>query len=133
MRSSSRRHRAALLAPAARLAAVLLLLAVDARAGTRPSRGTISASARFRPTRGLWQPPTSLPGDPRALLGTGDTIAYRRAMQLFWFSRIGSNPEVRQDLPTLRASRSTGSRPDARGAERDAALGPPRTCSASSS
>ena len=25
-------------------------------------------------------------------------------MQYFWFSRIGSNPEVRQDTPTLRAT-----------------------------
>jgi hypothetical protein len=30
-------------------------------------------------------------------------MAYRRAIQLFWYSRIGSNPEERQDLPTLRA------------------------------
>jgi hypothetical protein len=30
-------------------------------------------------------------------------MAYRRALQLFWFSRIGANPEESQDLPTLRA------------------------------
>jgi hypothetical protein len=46
-----------------------------------------------------------LPGDPASLLiGTGSTISYRRALQYFWFSRIGSDPEVRQDTPTLRAT-----------------------------
>jgi hypothetical protein len=28
----------------------------------------------------------------------------RRALQYFWYSRIGGNPEVRQDTPALRAS-----------------------------
>jgi hypothetical protein len=63
---------------------------------------------RFRalPThRNLWQPSTRLPGDPAAaILGTGSTIAWRRALQYFWYSRIGSNPEIRMDTPTLRAS-----------------------------
>jgi len=45
-----------------------------------------------------------LPGDPaRALLGLGEPLAYRHALQLFWFSRIGSDPESRRDLPTIRA------------------------------
>ena len=100
-----RRHRAALLSllcVAAGLA--LLLLALDARTW----RSTVAQDdLRFRALpahRGLWKPQTSLPGDPAsALLGTGDTMAYRRALQLFWYSRIGSNPEERQDLPTLRA------------------------------
>lgn len=52
----------------------------------------------------LWKPSTILPGDPAGrLLGGGDALAYRRAVQHFWFSRIGRNPEVQQDLPTLRA------------------------------
>jgi hypothetical protein len=55
--------------------------------------------------RHLWRPPTMLPGDPASLLlGTGSTISYRSTLQYFWFSRIGSNPEVRQDTPTLRAT-----------------------------
>jgi hypothetical protein len=55
--------------------------------------------------RRLWRPPTLLPGDPASLLiGTGSTVSYRRALQYFWFSRIGSDPEVRQDTPTLRAT-----------------------------
>src|SRR5581483_8265158 len=28
---------------------------------------------------------------------------YRHALQYFWFSRVGGNPEVREDAPTLRA------------------------------
>ena len=83
---------------------MLLLLAVDARAWrTTVARDDI----RFRalPAHGkLWNPSTLLPGDPAgALIGTGDTVAYRRGLQLFWFSRIGADPETREDLPTLRA------------------------------
>ena len=100
-----RRHRAGLVALAfVAVATVLLLLAVDARAWhTTVARDDL----RFRalPAHGeLWKPSTLLPGDPAgALIGTGDTIAYRRGLQLFWFSRIGADPETRQDLPTLRA------------------------------
>ena len=100
-----RRHRNALLALVCTAAgAVLLLLAFDAHTW----RTTVARDdLRFRALpahRGLWKPQTSLPGDPAsALLGTGDTMAYRKALQLFWYSRIGSNPEERQDLPTLRA------------------------------
>lgn len=100
-----RRHRAALTALAfAAVAAALLLLAVDARAWrTTVARDDI----RFRalPAHGtLWQPSTLLPDDPAgALIGTGGTVDYRRGLQLFWFSRIGADPETRVDLPTLRA------------------------------
>ncbi|HVP76083.1 MAG TPA: hypothetical protein VMS63_08680 [Gaiellaceae bacterium] len=100
-----RRHRAGLVALSfAAVAAVLLLLAVDARSWrTTVARDDI----RFRalPAHGkLWRPSTILPGDPAgALIGTGDTLAYRRGLQLFWFSRIGADPETRLDLPTLRA------------------------------
>jgi hypothetical protein len=100
-----RRHRAALVALAfAAAAAVLLLLAVDARAWrTTVARDDI----RFRALPAhvkLWHPSTLLPGDPAgALIGTGDTVDYRRGLQLFWFSRIGADPESRLDLSTLRA------------------------------
>jgi hypothetical protein len=100
-----RRHRGALVALLCTAAgAVLLLLAVDAHAW----RTTVAQDdLRFRALpahRGLWRPHTELPGDPAgSLLGTTDTMAYRRALQLFWYSRIGANPEERQDLPTLRA------------------------------
>lgn len=99
------RHRHLLLALSCTAAAgLLLVLALDARSwGATMARDDL----RFRALPAhldLWRPATSLPGDPAgALLGTGDTLAYRRAVQLFWYSRIGSNPEDQQDLPTLRA------------------------------
>jgi hypothetical protein len=100
-----RRHKRALAALiCAAAGAVLLLLALDANTW----RTTVAQDdLRFRalPAHSdLWKPQTSLPGDPASsLLSTGDTMAYRRAIQLFWYSRIGSDPEERQDLPTLRA------------------------------
>jgi hypothetical protein len=99
------RHRSALLALVCVAAGVLLvLIALDVRTWhTTIARDDI----RFRALpahRNLWTPHTLLPGDPAGLLlGTGDTMAYRRSLQGFWFSRIGSTPESRQDLPTLRA------------------------------
>jgi hypothetical protein len=101
-----RRHR--LLAFAlvcAVLTAVLALLAADVSAWqTTVSRDDL----RFRaqPTHSaLWSPRTSLPGDPAsALVGTSSTIKWRRALQYFWYSRIGSNPDIRMDTPTLRAA-----------------------------
>jgi hypothetical protein len=101
-----RRHRAAFLALlCAGIAIVLALLAADVSAW----RSTVARDdMRFRALpahRQLWRPTTMLPGDPASLLlGTGGTISYRHALQYFWFSRIGSNPEVRQDTPTLRAT-----------------------------
>ena len=98
-------HRSGLLALVCVAAGVLLVLvAVDLRTW----RTTIARDdLRFRALpahHGLWEPATLLPGDPAGLLlGTGDTMAYRRALQLFWYSRIGSTPESHQDLPTLRA------------------------------
>lgn len=106
MRRFLRRHRAALLAVlCAGIATVVALLASDIVAW----RSTIARDdLRFRALpahRDLWRPSTMLPGDPASLLiGTGSTVQYRRALQYFWYSRIGSNPEVRQDTPTLRAT-----------------------------
>jgi hypothetical protein len=104
--SRLRRHLPAVLAAACLLlGAVLVMLALDARTWQR----TVARDdLRFRalPAHiGLWRPATLLPADPAAsLLDTGNTIAYRRALQLFWYSRMGANPETRQDLPTLRAA-----------------------------
>lgn len=100
-----RRHRAAVLAVAlAAVAVVLALLAVDVRAWqTTVKRDDL----RFRalPSHsGLWRAATILPGDPAAkIIGTASPLAYRHALQYFWFSRVGGNPEVREDAPTLRA------------------------------
>jgi hypothetical protein len=87
------------------VAAAVGLFAADVAAW----RSTVARDdLRFRalPThRALWQPPTRLPGDPAStIIGTGSTIAWRRALQYFWYSRIGSNPDVRMDTPTLRAN-----------------------------
>jgi hypothetical protein len=101
-----KRHRQAALAVlCGGIAALLVLLALDAKTW----RTTISRDdLRFRalPTHPhLWAPHTVLPGDPASLLiGTNTTVGYRRALQYFWFSHIGSNPEVREDIPTLRAA-----------------------------
>jgi hypothetical protein len=103
MRARIRKHRAALLCLG--LTALVALLAADVSVW----RSTIARDdLRFRALpahRNLWRPATTLPGDPASLLiGTGSTTSYRRGLQYFWFSRIGSNPEVRQDTPTLRAT-----------------------------
>ena len=53
----------------------------------------------------LWRPSTELPGDPASvILGTSSTLAWRHALQFFWYSHIGSDPETRMDSPTLRAT-----------------------------
>ena len=103
--SAVRRHRAGVAALVCVLLAVVLgLLAVDARTW---SSTTTRDDLRFRtlPSHGfLWRPSALLPGDPAGrIIGTSGTLAYRRALQLFWFSRLGSDPESRGDLPTIRA------------------------------
>lgn len=101
-----RRHRSALLAAlCAVVATVLVLLAVDANTWkTTVERDDL----RFRALpahHGLWRPPTLLPGDPASgLIGTGSTMQYREALQYFWYSRVGGDPTLRQDAPTLRAA-----------------------------
>lgn len=106
MRAALRRHRGLFISMLlAGVAVVFVLLALDIRTWqTTVSRDDL----RFRALpahKGLWQPETILPGDPASdLIGTGSTMAWRRALQYFWYSRIGSNPEVRQDTPTLRAA-----------------------------
>ena len=101
-----RRHRAALLSLlCAAAATILVVLAIDLRVWDTT---VVRDDVRFRalPThKALWRPATILPGDPAAkLIGTGSTLAYRQGLQYFWFSRTGSNPELRQDTPTVRAN-----------------------------
>ncbi len=85
------------------VAVVLALVAVDTH---RWQRTLTRDDLRFRALHshvGLWTSPAAFPGDPaRTLLGIGDALTYRRALQLFWFSRIGSNPQSRQDVPATR-------------------------------
>ena len=103
-----RRHRLGLLALVlAGIATVLVLFAADTRAWQSAVRRD---DMRFRamrdlPYSALWNPATILPGDPAAAaLGTSDTIDWRRALQSFWFTRVGANPQAQQDLPRLRAT-----------------------------
>ncbi|HZT93796.1 MAG TPA: hypothetical protein VE985_04895 [Gaiellaceae bacterium] len=72
------------------LAVVFALLARDVRAWQRTfTRGDVS----FRTVHGasdLWHSPATIPGDPaRRILGVGDALAYRHALQLFWLSEVG--------------------------------------------
>jgi len=87
------------------LAVLLALLAADVASW----RSTVARDdLRFRasPTHAhLWQAPTQLPGDPAAaIVGTASTLNWRRAIQYFWFTRVGSNPNTGMDTPTLRAA-----------------------------
>jgi hypothetical protein len=86
------------------LATLLVLFAFDARAWQSSVRRD---DMRFRalPDHGeLWKPSTILPGDPAgAVLNTGDTISWRRALQSFWYTHVGTNPKSSEDLPKLRA------------------------------
>jgi len=84
-------------------AALLVLLAVDAHTwDTTVARDDV----RFRALpshRDLWTPATLLPGDPAAaLIGTGGTMQFRRALQYFWYSHVGHAAGT-QDAETLRA------------------------------
>ena len=86
------------------LGVLLVLLALDARTWQTTVRRDDMRFRALPDHQALWKPQTRLPGDPAGTaLGTGDAIAWRRAIQYFWFTRIGSNPDVRQDLPTIRA------------------------------
>jgi len=87
------------------LAALLALFASDVRAW----QGSFTNSdVRFRAQRshtGLWDSSTLLPGDPaRSLLGLDDALSYRRAVQLFWFSIVGSSTGGQADLAATRVA-----------------------------
>jgi hypothetical protein len=87
------------------LAAAFALLAADVRAW----QGTLKRDdVRFNalhPVTGLWQSPAMLPGDPAYhVLGLGDAIAYRRALQNFWFSQIGTSHTSTEDVTETRVT-----------------------------
>jgi hypothetical protein len=88
----------------AAIATLLVLFAIDARAWQSSVRRD---DIRFRALldhNDLWKPATILPGDPAGrVLQTSDTLAWRRALQSFWYTHIGANPQSQQDLPKLRA------------------------------
>lgn len=90
------------------LATVLALFAADVRAW----QGTLTQSdLRFRSQRshtGLWRSPALLPADPaRSVLGIDDALSYRRALQLFWLSNVGSSTGGQADLAATRVTAET--------------------------
>jgi hypothetical protein len=87
------------------LTAVLALFASDVRAWQGAfTQGDLHFRAQ-RSHTGLWRSPAVLPGDPaRALLGLDDALAYRRALQLYWFSNVGTSTAGQADLGATRAA-----------------------------
>lgn len=86
------------------LATLLVLFAFDTRAWQTSVRRDDMRFRALPDHGGLWSPATILPGDPAgAALQTSDTIAWRRALQSFWYTHIGANPQSQVDLPKLRA------------------------------
>jgi hypothetical protein len=88
--------------------ACLVLLAIDVR-GWQQSLGHNDAQFQAEPSRnGLWQSPAILPGDPaRALLGLGDAVAYRQALQGFWRNEVGVVKSNGNDLSLARVEAQT--------------------------
>ena len=86
------------------VAALLVLFAFDARSWQTSVRRD---DMRFRALlvhNDLWKPATVLPGDPAgSVLQTSDTVAWRRALQSFWYTHIGASPQSQRELPKLRA------------------------------
>jgi len=101
-----RRHRLGLVALVlAGIATVLVLFAADTRAWQSAVRRDDMRFRALPDHSSLWAPSTILPGDPAGeVLGTSDTIEWRRALQSFWYTRIGANPQAQEDLPKLRAT-----------------------------
>ena len=90
------------------LATVLALFARDVRAW---QGGMTQNDLRFRGQRshlGLWKSPAVLPADPaRRVLGLGDALSYRHALQFFWFSNVGSTTAGEADLAATRVAAET--------------------------
>jgi hypothetical protein len=103
------RHRLGVVAIVlAALAAVLVLFALDTRAWQSSVRRDDIRFRALHDHTSLWKPATILPGDPAgAALGTTDTVEWRRALQAFWYTHIGANPQAQEDLPVLRAKAQT--------------------------
>jgi hypothetical protein len=72
------------------LAVAFAFLAVDVRAW---QRAVTRDDVRFRAVHSrpdLWRSPAAIPGDPaRRILGLGDPLAFRHALQLFWLTEVG--------------------------------------------
>ena len=105
MRLLRGRHRPAVVAVVLLvLAAALAVFAHDVRAWqTTVARDDLRFQAEPAATR-LWQPPILLPGDPAGLaLSTHGATAWRQALQSFYYTRLGFDPETNADSATLDA------------------------------
>ena len=100
-----RRHRLGVaMLVLAGVATLLVLFALDARAWQTSVRRDDMRFRALLDHNDLWKPATILPGDPAGwLLQASDTIAWRHALQSFWYTHIGANPQSAADLPKLRA------------------------------
>lgn len=86
------------------IATLLVLFALDARAWQSSVRRDDMRFRALLDHGDLWKPATILPGDPAgAALATSDTVRWRHALQSFWYTHIGANPQAQEDLPKLRA------------------------------
>lgn len=85
------------------LAVLLALLAVDARAW---QGRIVRDDLRFRAHQShlaLWRSPAVLPHDPaRSLLGLDDALSYRKALELYWFGRVGVSTGGQPDFAAER-------------------------------
>lgn len=90
------------------VATVLVLLAVDAR-GWQHTLARDDARFLARPSsKKFWQSPAVLPGDPaRLLLGLGDALTYRQALQGFWGNEVGKVKSSGNDLSVARIAAQT--------------------------
>ncbi len=87
------------------LAAVFALLAVDVRAWQGRLRHDDVRFTAFHSVDGLWRSPAILPGDPAYhLLGLGDPLAYRHALQLFLVSQVGVGRRSAGSISVTRVS-----------------------------
>lgn len=87
------------------LAAVFALLAVDVRAWQGTLRRDDVRFTADHSRKGLWRSPAILPGDPAEhILGLGDALAYRNALQLFWFGQAGGVHNASASVTEIRVS-----------------------------
>jgi hypothetical protein len=90
------------------VAAAFALLAVDVRAWQGRLRHDDVRFTALHSVDGLWRSPAILPGDPAShLLGLGDPLAYRHALQLFLVSQIGIGRRSAGSISVTRVSTET--------------------------
>jgi hypothetical protein len=106
MRLLKGRHRPAVFAVVLLvLAAALAVFAHDVRAWQTTVKHDDLRFQAVPAAPRLWEPPTLLPGDPAGLaLSTQKTTEWRHALQNFYYTRLGFDPETNADSSTLDAT-----------------------------